>query len=333
MTSRSTDTGEVTKVGDERPEAVRLFTEVRPQYEQLCNEIARILRERMSAAHIEYCAMTCRAKAIASFAEKLSRKHYTEPLKEVTDLAGVRLVYLYRSDRPAIEKQIEMEFDVLEKVDKLEEQEADEFGYGALHYLVRLGEKSAAARYLKGMICEIQVRTVLQDAWAIIDHHLSYKQESDVPKGLQRQLNSLSGLFEIADDQFDRVRAEREAYRQAIRSKLGSADKFLDQEINLDTFREFLVWRFPGQMPANNDKQLSKILAAAIGLQYTKLADLDELLRRTEPARVAINSKNASSYASLEIARALALVHQEFRASGWAEDQLALFREHEHLLS
>ena len=44
MTSRSTNTGEVTNVGDERPEAVRLFTEIRPQYEQLCNEIARILR-------------------------------------------------------------------------------------------------------------------------------------------------------------------------------------------------------------------------------------------------------------------------------------------------
>jgi ppGpp synthetase/RelA/SpoT-type nucleotidyltranferase len=56
---------------------------------------------------------------------------------------------------------------------------------------------------LKKLVCEIQVRTVLQDAWAIIDHHLSYKQESDVPKILRRKLNSLAGLVETAHDQFD----------------------------------------------------------------------------------------------------------------------------------
>jgi ppGpp synthetase/RelA/SpoT-type nucleotidyltranferase len=68
-----------------------------------------------------------------SFAEKISRKEYDEPLAEVTDLAGVRLVFLYKNDQPQIEEIIESEFAVIEKVDKVDEQEADQFGYGALH--------------------------------------------------------------------------------------------------------------------------------------------------------------------------------------------------------
>lgn len=210
MNSPSTLDDEISKTWEERPDIIRSFIEARPQYEQLCAEVAYILKKRLDDGSIEYSAVTSRAKTLKSFAEKISRKQYESPLSDITDLAGVRVVYLYKADRHLIEKIIETEFDVIEKVDKVEEQEADRFGYGALHYLVHLGRKSSGARYddLKGLICEIQVRTVLQDAWAIIDHHLVYKQESDVPKVLKRKLNSLSGLFETADDQFDRVRVE-----------------------------------------------------------------------------------------------------------------------------
>ena len=330
MTPRSKDADEVTKTRGGPPDFVKRYAEVRPLYEQLCGEIASALRERIGASAIECAAITSRAKSLESFAEKLSRKHYDDPLRDVTDLAGVRLVYLYKSDRPAIEGIIESEFEVAEKVDKIEEQEADRFGYGALHYLVRLSGKSPGVRYLKGMVCEIQVRTVLQDAWAVVDHHLSYKQEADVPKALQRKINSLSGLFETADDQLDRVRTEREAHKE--RHKVRSGDGFLDREISLETLAEFLRWRFPGRVPANDDRHLSQILAAANAYQYARLSDLDGLLKRTEGARAAINSKSASPYTVVEIARALALVHPAFRAKGWDEDQLALLSEYESLL-
>ncbi|HEY0083643.1 MAG TPA: hypothetical protein VGB61_12695, partial [Pyrinomonadaceae bacterium] len=242
MESTAPNTDELSRIWDENPQIIRAFIEKHPQYEHLCNEVAYILSKRMKESGVQYSAITSRAKTLKSFAEKLTRKHYDEPLNDVTDLAGVRLVFLYRSDRPTIEKIIESDFDVVEKIDKVEAQEADRFGYGALHYLVRLGRKLSGARYedLKGMICEIQVRTVLQDAWAIIDHHLSYKQESDVPKFLRRKLNSLSGLFETADDQFDRVRDDREEYIKTIKGQLRGKDFPVDQEMNLDTFSEYV---------------------------------------------------------------------------------------------
>src|SRR2546430_16718258 len=227
---------ELSKTWSEYPDVVRDFVELRPQYEQLWSEVAYILDKRMKDHGIEFSAITGRAKTLKSFAEKLFRKNYATP-EDITDLAGVRVVYLYKNDRSGIEKLIEGEFKVIEKVDKVDEQEADRFGYGALHYLVHLGRKSSGARYddLKGLVCEIQVRTVLQDAWAIIAHHLSYKQESDIPKELLRKLNALSGLFSTADDQFDVIREERLAYVTEVHNLARTRNAFLDQELNLDT--------------------------------------------------------------------------------------------------
>jgi ppGpp synthetase/RelA/SpoT-type nucleotidyltranferase len=336
MASQAADSDELAKTWDERPQVIRAFIEIRPQYEQLCSEVAYILSKRMDDRGIEYSAITSRAKTLKSFAEKLSRKHYDEPLKDVTDLAGVRLVYLYKSDRSIIEEIIESEFEVIEKVDKVEEQEVDKFGYGALHYLIHLGRKSSGARYddLKGMICEIQVRTVLQDAWAIIDHHLSYKQESDVPKILKRKLNSLSGLFETADDQFERVRTEREEYRQSIKSKRSSKEGFLKEETNLDTFTEFLKWKFPKMVVANGDSHLSRILSIATKYGYSRLSDLDQLITRTKKARAAISAVKKPPYAVSEVARAIALEQPEYRAGkGWGHSTRLLFGKYQHLLS
>lgn len=335
MSSKFLDEDEVGKTWNEKPDIIRAFIETRPQYEQLCDEVAYILKKRMNDSGIEYSAVTSRAKTLKSFAEKLSRKQYDNPLRDVTDLAGVRLVYLYKSDRPAIEGVIESEFEIVEKIDKVEEQETDRFGYGALHYLVHLGRKSSGARYddLKGLICELQVRTVLQDAWAIIDHHLVYKQESDVPRLLRRKLNSLSGLFETADDQFDSVRVDREAYKKIIKNKLSSKGKFIDQELNLDTLSELLKLRFPDKPVAQNNNQMSQVLRWAKDFGYNSLADIDELIKRTEKARDMMRDKVQTKSAAGELGRAMGLEKPNLReVAGWSEEVLATFEEVEHLL-
>lgn len=335
MISQSVDSGELAKTWDERPHIIRAFLNVRPRYDQLCSEIMYILEKRMEYNNIEYSAITGRAKTLQSFVEKLSRKHYNDPLNEVTDLAGVRLVYLYKTDQPAIEKAIEAEFEIIEKVDKLEEQEPDKFGYGALHYLVRLGRKSSGARYddLKGIICELQVRTVLQDAWAIINHHLSYKQESDIPKHLKREIYSLSASLEATDNTFDRIRTERKKYKRKINTKLKSRSEFLSQELNLDTFTAFLHWKFPNM--ETGERKLSRILDALIRYDYKTLSDLDGLIQRTEKARAAISLEHKTIFASAEVARAIALEQQSYREEEeiWNNARRALFKKYENLLS
>lgn len=280
------------QVWRENTDTIHQFLEQRPDYEQLCVEIAYILKRRLGALGIEVSTVTWRAKTLNSFLEKIERKKYANPFAEITDFAGVRVVYLYNDDLQAIEKAVREEFEVIEKVDKLNDKGVDRFGYGAIHFIVKLGEGSSGARYddLKNLVCEIQVRTVLQDAWAIIDHHLVYKNESDVPTPLQRKLNSLAGLFETADDQFNRLRGERAAYLAEVKESQSDPLQFLSNELNKDSFPEYVRWKFPG-ISIDRPKLIDMILSQMKNRKYATLADLDEAVEKAKGAYAEFESQ------------------------------------------
>jgi len=171
---------------EKHPDYVRRFYDNFELNKKLCDEVEYTLSTEIQKEEIEIAQITSRAKTLESFCEKISRKSYSNPFDEITDFSGVRVVYLYSIHKNQIEKIIEREFEVIEKVDKVLVDD-NVFGYGALHYLIKIKNTHAGARYeeLKNKVCEIQVRTILQDAWAVVAHHLSYKQESDVPKELR----------------------------------------------------------------------------------------------------------------------------------------------------
>jgi ppGpp synthetase/RelA/SpoT-type nucleotidyltranferase len=150
------------------PDLIRRFIEQRPAYEQLCSEIAYTLEVELKRAGIKYAAVTSRAKELQSFLEKIKRKAYVDPFAQTDDFAGVRVVCFFHDDLPKIEKVIHDWFNVVEWEDKAKALEVDRFGYVDQKALVHLTERTSGPRYddLKDKRCEIQVRTVLQDAWA-----------------------------------------------------------------------------------------------------------------------------------------------------------------------
>ena len=57
------------------------------------------------------------------------------------------------------------------------------------------------------LVCEIQIRTILQDAWAEVEHELVYKSEFspfDLP--LRRKLASTNASLSLADIIFQEIR-------------------------------------------------------------------------------------------------------------------------------
>ncbi len=265
---------------------IRTFLDARSKYEKLAEEVAYILEKSTQEAAVEFAHITHRAKTLDSFCEKASRKGYKEPLKETSDIAGVRIVFLYLSDRPKFEAIVEHHFQIIEKVDKVEKDGPERFGYGALHYVVKLGKQNSGARYddLKGLSCEIQVRSILQDAWAVVGHHLSYKQESDVPKTLRRKLSALSGLFETVDDQFDRLRDERASYAEEVKKQIAEkGPEFLKSEINLENLVEFLKWRFPDREQPSRE-QAAGLLSEIAERGYTRLAQVNDAVTSAQKA-------------------------------------------------
>lgn len=283
----------ISQLWQQQSHVIRSFLDMRPRYEKLCEEVAYIMSQQLHACGIEYAATAFRVKTLESFCEKIARKGYKHPLKEATDLAGVRIVYLYLSDRPALENIVEREFKVIEKADKIEKADPDRFGYGALHYLIRLGNKSSGARYddLKELTCELQVRTVLQDAWSMVAHNLSYKQESDVPRELRRKLNALSGLFETADSSFDQLRKERLEYKERVKNEMSKENRaFLQREIDLDNLTEYLSWRLPDRGQSEQE-DIADLLEELRKYGYTRLAQLDNAMNKTEDAIKAFEEK------------------------------------------
>jgi len=142
------------------------------------------------------------------------------------------------------------EFVVLESENALRQQDSDRFGYRSQHYIVKIKEGWLNApnyRGLKDFVAEIQVRTILMHAWADISHKLAYKEESQIPLEFRRQVHQLSALFELADQQFDRLRDERASYRQRLTTS--SADKLassfdLKAPLNYDSLKAFLSFYF-----------------------------------------------------------------------------------------
>jgi len=302
----------------ENTDAIKRFIDRQPDYEKLCAEVAYILNRELNKAEIEFSTITYRAKTLNSFLEKIQRKSYRDPLSEITDFAGVRLVCLYIDDLPKLEKIIGGHFEIIEKIDKLTDRKTDQFGYGAIHFVVCLGKNASGARYddLKNLVCEIQTRTVLQDAWAIIDHHLVYKNESNIPTVLRSRLNLLSQNFQSADEKFSDLRAEREEYLKEVAESEITPGQFLENELNLDSFVRYAHWKFPELPTGTQVLDIPFYLKPLTEMNLQTLGDLDEIVNRGEKAYNFYLAENGrdflNSYSITSVALSALLVNRIF---------------------
>ena len=122
-------------------------------------------------------------------------------------------------------KLIEKEFDVDKErsVDKRELLDPDRFGYLSLHYVVKLPAarlRLTEYKRFKDCCAEIQVRSILQHAWAEIEHDLGYKGKQAVPREIRRRFSRLAGLLEMADAEFVQIRNGLLEYEQTVSERI-----------------------------------------------------------------------------------------------------------------
>lgn len=135
------------------------------------------------------------------------------------------------------------EFDIFEYSDKgaaLIEEER--FGYRSIHYLVTLKEsRTELAEYkpFSRAIVEVQVRTILQHAWAEIEHDIQYKSASAIPTEIRRRFMSLAGLLELADREFQAIQDEDSAIKKQARKGVELGDLVV-VELTPDAVKAYL---------------------------------------------------------------------------------------------
>lgn len=289
------------------------YIEFSPKYDRLATNLKQAFESFLKETGIDVVDVTYRIKTFESFWEKIQRKGYKDAFQEIEDICGLRIISFYPSDLEKISKIINNEFNIKESVDKADLLEPDKFGYRSLHFILTLKDNWLQApnyRGLGGLKAEVQVRTILMHAWADIEHKLAYKKKEDVPNQFKRKLYQLSALFEIADEQFDVLRKNKEEYRQHLLSEEAKESGRFDvnQPMNLDSLQAFLDFYFPDREKSDENTRglLDEIMV--YGVSMRELVEAYESLKDILPAiekKIFLEEVENSKWAQVGIVRTM----------------------------
>lgn len=235
----------------------REYLQSKKLYEKLVDEVLYSLSEALEKSQMKYHSLTCRKtkiKAFDSFYEKVKRNQVRERQFEViTDIAAVRIICLYRSDLEKIGEIISANFSIV-RSDTSQTRTDTPFGYSSDHYIVKIPEECKGVRYddIRNIPCEIQVRTILMDAWASVSHHLDYKQELDIPSETRIDFKALAGLFYVADTHFEFFKKGVEGARARLVEKAQKGIFDVNQAINLDSLIAYLRYKLPRRVKTDS---------------------------------------------------------------------------------
>lgn len=288
------------------------FVRLRPKYDKLVLEVEYILRSALRHEDIPISSITTRVKATSSFADKIRRKSYADPLGQTTDCAGARIVCYYKADLEQLDRVIGTSFRVLERVDKSIELGTNKFGYTAVHYIVCLSMSCSGARYddLHGLKCEIQTRAVLEDAWAVVNHHLTYKKESEIPDEFRRRLNTVAATLETCQREFGEIRKGIETHLAGLKPK--PADDLLRQPVNSQSVASYIKRTNPELLDTDVEHEATVVSANCDKKRFATIEDIDKAVSRTKKALAAFRNDQVV-HRSQEIEYAVAFVDPAMR--------------------
>ena len=213
------------------------YRQAKPAAEEAAVNVKSTLEKVFKKSGLIVAAIESRVKTEGSLAGKLELKgaKYAS-LADITDIVGVRVITFYIDDVDKVASAVERLFKVdwENSVDKRKIHEIDSFGYMSLHYICSMD--GFPYRF------EIQMRTVLQHAWANMNHDTGYKSGVEIPLEYRRSLSRLSGLLELADEQFSEIRADLADYRRRVQGLVASGN-LSEVPLDGDSFRSFLNTR------------------------------------------------------------------------------------------
>lgn len=253
-----------------------------PRFREVEIQVRDMLKRTLSEAGLLVAALESRIKEYDSLAGKLELKGQKySSLADLTDILGLRVITFYIDDVDKVASAVERLFtiDWDNSVDKRKIHEIDSFGYLSLHYICSIPD--FPYRF------EIQMRTLLQHAWANMNHDTGYKSGVEIPKGYMRNMSRLAGMLELVDDEFSKIRIELTDYRRRVQALVKSGD--LDEvSIDGDTFRSYLELGPFGQLNKRiasiNQAEIQEVplmpyLAVFKGMGLKTLGDIASIVR------------------------------------------------------
>jgi ppGpp synthetase/RelA/SpoT-type nucleotidyltranferase len=274
-------------------ELLEQYRSLLPVYSEMAEIIPEKLKGFFDEAGLIVAAVEHRVKTEESLAGKLQLKgNKYSSIYDITDIIGIRVITFYIDDVDKVASVLErlFEIDWENSVDKRKAHETDSFGYLSLHYICRIPEKSYSDPEhpeLNKIRFEVQMRTVLQHAWANMNHDTGYKSGVEIPKVYLRNLSRLAGMLELVDDEFSRIRRELADYRRKVQQLVASGN-LSEVELNGDSFRSYLTIkpfdRLNRRIASINqaeiqDVDLSNFLPLFQAMRFTTLGDIQNMIK------------------------------------------------------
>ncbi|MES2727638.1 MAG: RelA/SpoT domain-containing protein [Bacteroidota bacterium] len=219
-----------------KEQILKQFEETNHLYKSFGENCKRALTELLNDNNIYVHHISVRTKDKPSLTKKIDSKEgkYND-LSDITDICGIRIITYLESDVNKVAELIEKEFQI-DKDNSIDKRKlkSDQFGYRSVHFVVSFDEKRSSVSENKkyvGLKSEIQVRSILQHAWAEIEHDLGYKAEITIPEDFKRNFNRLAALLETADIEFDRLKRDLTKYEDEVQVKIQNHpdDVLIDQ--------------------------------------------------------------------------------------------------------
>lgn len=202
------------------------YDEKYPLYNEFNNKLEELINIITKNRNLKLHSINSRIKGKKSLKEKINHKENKyNCLEDITDVAGIRIITYYADEVDIIAKLIEEEFEIdwENSIDKRAVLDADKFGYLSLHYVVKINNKRLQLteyKNFKNCKSEIQIRSILQHAWAEIEHDSGYKNSLDIPREIKRDFYRLAGLLELGDKEFISIRGKLDLYTNNVKEEI-----------------------------------------------------------------------------------------------------------------
>ncbi len=274
---------------------VREYTAQQPARLAAGEQFLALVTGVLDEAGINYLSVTGRTKTVASFAEKARRTQdgvplYTDPLREITDTIGIRVITYVHSDVSAVAELLRDQVVVHDDRDMGEETaQQGRFGYASRHLLIGLDaarEGHPSYELMRGHTAQVQIRTVLQHAWAEFEHDIRYKgtMPDEHARDFDRRFTLAAGLLELADREFSTIRDRLRASAASASETDGVPDD--DPRIDPRELAAFLAGQYAEAGWSRTD-HYAWISGLLLELGIVSLDELGETLRSGDEALIA----------------------------------------------
>ncbi len=178
---------------------------------EVLNDEFNVLYARNPIHHIE-----SRLKSTSSIVAKLQKKGYPisieSAMKNINDIAGIRVVCCYIDDVYRVEEMLlrQSDIELVKRQDYIKKPNFN--GYRSLHLDLRV--PVFLSNCTKYVLSEIQIRTVAMDFWASLEHDLRYKGDKEhLPVGINEEMlhcaNEIAEIDQKMQDMYRRIQAAK----------------------------------------------------------------------------------------------------------------------------